>query len=329
MIKAMQSAIAGLRTHQTKMDVIGNNIANVNTWGYKGKSANFADMMYQNYITGSAGEQTDGALGGVNTSQIGFGAQVSSIVSDFTVGGRSYTGRPFDCMIDGSGFFIVGGYSNAGFPQGDASNPYGIKNNGLSVSRVGIFQSPGGYLTDDQGNYVYGYAADTTNTSHQVPNPNPPGGFTDVTHDYYDPNYARPDTATLVPINLNAGLAADGSESYSSYTIGKDGVIVGTVKGTDEQRIVGYIALATVQNTAGLEQSSGYLYSFGRNVGDISVGQPDTGSGFVIANNLEMPTVDLATEVSQMITTQRGYQANTKIITVTDQMLEDLVNMKR
>ena len=151
MIRSMQSAIAGLKSHQTKMDVIGNNIANVNTWGYKSKSANFADAMYQNYITGAAGNAAAGFTGGINTSQIGYGANVSSITSNMETGTQSYTGRAFDCMINGPAFFIVGPYTT----NVDTDDLDGA---GLSLSRVGIFSmDSNGYLVDDKGNYVYGY----------------------------------------------------------------------------------------------------------------------------------------------------------------------------
>ena len=133
MIRSMQSAIAGLKSHQTKMDVIGNNIANVNTWGFKSKSANFADAMYQNYITGAAGNATAGNLGGINTSQIGYGANVNSISVNATTGTQSYTGRAFDCMVNGPAYFIVGPYT----PNVDVGN---LAGQGISLSRAGIFK---------------------------------------------------------------------------------------------------------------------------------------------------------------------------------------------
>ena len=76
MVGSMFAAISGLKSHQTKMDVIGNNIANVNTWGYKTQTANFMDAAYRTAISGSAGSATSG---GVNSSQIGYGANVGSI----------------------------------------------------------------------------------------------------------------------------------------------------------------------------------------------------------------------------------------------------------
>ena len=307
MIRSMQSAIAGLKSHQTKMDVIGNNIANVNTWGYKSKSANIADAMYQNYITGAAGNAAAGFTGGINTSQIGYGANVSSITSNMETGTQSYTGRAFDCMINGPAFFIVGPYTT----NVDTDDLDGA---GLSLSRVGIFSmDSNGYLVDDKGNYVYGYTTGTVDP-----------GTGNVTVD----------TAAgteLQPIRLNVaidGTPAGNPITYSSVKIGSDGVI--TVVDKDSiSHVVGQFALATVENVNGMEQDSGFTYEITENAGEINVGPQNDASGEVLSGYLEMSNVDLATEMSYMITTQRGYQANTRMITVSDQMLEELVNMKR
>ncbi|HIW84118.1 MAG TPA: flagellar hook-basal body complex protein [Candidatus Dorea gallistercoris] len=305
MIRSMQSAIAGLKSHQTKMDVIGNNIANVNTWGFKSKSANFADAMYQNYITGAAGNATAGNLGGINTSQIGYGANVNSISVNTTTGTQSYTGRAFDCMVNGPAYFIVGPYT----PNVDVGN---LAGQGISLSRVGIFKMDNnGYLVDDKGNYVYGYVNGTVDGDGNV----------DVTDD--------PGTA-LAPINLTQGIINGGHENitYASMSIGTDGII--TVVDEDSiPHVVGKIAVAMVENTEGLEQSGGYTYNIGDNAGVVTVLGANDATGEVLSGYLEMSNVDLATEMSYMITTQRGYQANTRMITVSDEMLEELVNMKR
>ena len=307
MIRSMQSAIAGLKAHQTKMDVVGNNIANVNTWGFKNKSANFADAMYQNFLTGTGGNTTAGNLGGVNTSQIGYGANMNSIVVNTQTGTQSYTGRPGDCMINGPAYFIVGSFAQN-------VNAAGIEASGLSLSRVGIFNiDNNGYLVDDKGNYVYGY---TTGTGD---------GNGNITVDT---------TTDLTPINVRVGIAdnpaggQDQNLTYSSMTIATDGTV--TIVDQDSvPHVIGRIAVATVENPAGLEQNGGFLYNIGDNAGAVTVGGTNAATGDILSNYLEMSNVDLATEMSNMITTQRGYQANTKMITVSDEMLETLVNMKR
>ena len=113
MVKSMNAAIAGLKAHQTRLDVIGNNIANVNTWGYKTRTTNFKDSVYTNLINGQSGNAVLGNLGGINVSQLGYGSVVSSVSANFGTSNGQYTGNDLDCMIDGTGFFIVGPYRDA------------------------------------------------------------------------------------------------------------------------------------------------------------------------------------------------------------------------
>lgn len=304
MVKSMNAAIAGLKSHQTKMDVLSNNIANVNTWGFKSRTTNFQDALYSNSISGSAGATENGKLGGINTSQIGYGNTVSSISTNFSTGSRQYTGNPLDCMIDGTAFFIVGPF------RGQNGNATAVEvgkigESGLFLSRVGIFQpDSNGYLVDNTGNYVYGFAAKAD------------GAF-DV-------------TGGLVPIQIPEDKTAGGGArlSIQTWTIGTDGTVVG-VDDKNVPHTIGKIAVASVENPSGLEQNNGYLYKIGANAGTVKGMETTSATGTIQSNFLEMSNVDLASDIATMITTQRGYQANTKIITVTDEMLEQLVNMKR
>lgn len=294
MVKSMYAAIAGLRSHQSKMDVISNNIANVNTWGYKSRSANFQDAMYQNVINSTAGNATAGGTGGQNSSQLGYGVNVGSITTNFTTGSWGFTGDPLNCMINGNGFFIVGPMI-ADPTAGIASNNFATS--GLSLSRVGIFSvDNNGYLIDDGRNYVYGFTQNTDGTLN-----------TDV----------------LKPLKI-PNDATGQQYKIQTYKIGTDGTITG-ITFDKEQITIGKLALAAVENPNGLEQSAGYLYSAGPNAGQITAVEGD----YFLSNYLEMSNVELASDMASMITTQRGYQANSKIITVTDEMLEQLVNMKR
>ena len=300
----MQSAIAGLKAHQTKMDVVGNNIANVNTWGFKNKSANFADAMYQNFLTGTGGNATAGNLGGVNTSQIGYGSNLNSIIVNTQPGTQSYTGRPGDCMINGPAFFIVGNFNaTVGIGTATDDDANALSAGGLSLSRVGAFTlDSNGYLVDDKGNYVYGYVTGTGDTVDE-------------------------NATTISPIQLTQDLQ-NNDITYNSLSIADDGTIT-VVDNNSVAHVVGKIAVAMVENTGGLEQDNGFLYGIGPNAGNVSVMTQREATGAILSGYLEMSNVDLATEMSYMITTQRGYQANTRMITVSDEMLEELVNMKR
>ena len=108
MMRSMYSAVSGLKTHQTRMDVIGNNIANVNTVGFKASQMTFQDMLYQN-ITGASGPSD--TIGGTNAKQIGLGVTTGATNLNITnAGAAETTGRGFDIRLtDGSStnFFIV------------------------------------------------------------------------------------------------------------------------------------------------------------------------------------------------------------------------------
>ena len=162
MVRSMYAGVASLRTHQMKMDVIGNNIANVNTIGYKSSRAAFKDNLYQT-MKGSSNPTAD--FGGGNARQIGYGAQVASIDVSHAVGGYAPTGLALDAMIAGNGYYIVGPRITGGFASGDGSIAQ------LNFTRVGNFNFDGqGYLVDSNGYHVYGFT--NFNTSDiRVSNP--------------------------------------------------------------------------------------------------------------------------------------------------------------
>lgn len=533
MVKSMFAAVAGLRTHQSKMDVIGNNIANVNTWGYKAGSMSFKDTMYQTSASGSGGSTEAGSYGGTNANQVGYGVTTGSITYDFGSGGMSPSSRGLDCMIDGSGFFFVG-------PMHDGpitlDSEDAIRSSGLKLSRVGKFDVDShGYLVDDAGNYVYGFvnssdditssdsfdttslqplkipttadmatvknnnastdvsdaktayneavaalntaqgslgtaeqeyieaknaydseytaqgiatkksdyeAAETTmNTAYKawIDNPDPAnelnlreayytakrdyetkkyiyikdntnlctnsasttdldtawGNYITAFENYwgtagspidpldpankpalddalktlqgYENDLSKTESGSLLDTMTSAKLEVDKAsaavtaaekkvtqaangvtsaqdsatstassnttaddtlEKMTSYKILNNGTVTG-VASDGSTIVLGKIALAGVQNTSGLVKDSGYYYSIGANAGNVSAYEAGGSEGKILGNYLEMAKVDLATEMTDMITTQRGFQANSKIITVTDTMLEELVNMKR
>ncbi len=113
MMRSMYSGVSGLKVHQTKMDVIGNNISNVNTVGFKASTVTFSDILYQT-SSNASGPNANAGTAGINAKQIGLGANLSSITSQMAVsGGSQRTDNAFDIMIEGDGFFIVNnGQSN-------------------------------------------------------------------------------------------------------------------------------------------------------------------------------------------------------------------------
>ena len=366
----MYAAIAGLKTHMSKLNVVGNNIANVNTSGYKSQRTVFRDALYTMYSGGSDGTTTTGSK---NPSQIGYGSQVSSIDLNMTTGNYSPC-NAMDCMLYGDGFFLVGNKTTAATITG--MDPASFK--ALKLTRVGDFRfGADGYLVDGKGNPVYGFM----NTGVDK------DGNPQVSDQLVAIRLPKVDGKTIkYPVVKNA----DGTEnsalkdavghkdpnddkseevelpfaSLDSISIDtKSGRISGTVKDTDTVVTIGYLAVGNPTNPDGVTHEGESYYSCSDGAGDLKITMlggvaedlgikyvngslankandadfvynrdaaiGSAGSTTLYTGGLEGSNVDLATEISEMITTQRGYQANTRIITVTDSMLEELVNMKR
>ncbi len=159
MVKSMYAAVAGLKTHQAKLDVIGNNIANVNTYGYKKERASFADTYY---ATSQAASEATAATGGLNPTQVGYGVQMAAVNNIVTTGGAAITDNPTDVMITGNGYFLVGAFNQEGYTK--LSNESGTGEMGsltdLNLTRVGLFNFDGqGSFVDVNANYVYGFSS--------------------------------------------------------------------------------------------------------------------------------------------------------------------------
>ncbi len=143
MVRSLFSGVSGLKTHQQKMDVIGNNIANVNTTGYKTSVTTFQEVYYQTKKNGSAGTSTQG---GVNPSQVGYGAKLGAIGQVMGQSGFTYSDSVYDCALSGEGFFQV---------MDEAGN--------IFYSRAGVFNvDNAGNLVDSNGNMVLGVSGDAT-----------------------------------------------------------------------------------------------------------------------------------------------------------------------
>lgn len=274
MLRSLYSGVSGLRGFQTKLDVIGNNIANVNTVGYKKSRVTFQDLMSQ---TTSGAMGPTGNRGGVNPMQVGTGSALSSIDVLHTQGFRETTNNPLDLQIEGDGYFIV-------------ETP-----NGNAYTRAGNF-----YLDDDE--YLV----------------NANGYFV------LDINGER------IQVVTESSDEEVASERPQSVSIEKDGSIVMVNKENTTVTHDSIIGLAVFSNPAGLEKMGENLYRESENSGVPTVSQPESDTaGSLISGALEMSNVDLAEEFTEMITAQRGFQANTRIITTSDEILQELVNLKR
>ena len=138
MMRSLFSGVAGLKTHQTKMDVIGNNIANVNTVAYKSQNVTFQELMYQTTQAASAANAETGR-GGINAKQIGLGVQTGAINANISTSGASQTtGNPFDIQIKGDSFFVVSDGANNYFTRAgafyvDGAGNLAMTSNGYTV----------------------------------------------------------------------------------------------------------------------------------------------------------------------------------------------------
>ncbi|QNE15615.1 flagellar hook protein FlgE [Pseudarthrobacter sp. NBSH8] len=391
MLRSLYSGISGLRVHQTMLDVTGNNIANVNTTGFKASATQFQDTLSQ--MTEGAAAGQDGA-GGSNPAQIGLGVRVAGISTNFGQGSAQNTGRGSDMMISGDGFFITGKggqnfYTRAGAFELDSAGRLvsadggilqgwaaadGVVNTGGAVGNIVL--SPNttsaarattaatleGNLPSDAKigtaveRQVQVFGADGVSRSLDMTFSRTAAGW-DVAGT--DANGAIGTTAlafqdgklTTNPATLNVGAIAvnldvltgyagmstltvagqDGSAAgkLESYTLASDGSLVGSFS-NGSREVLARVALAKFANPGGLEKAGGSSYVATGNSGAAQLGTPgDAGIGTLATGSLEMSNVDLSQEFTNLIVAQRGFQANARIITTSDEVLQELANLKR
>lgn len=284
MLRSMYSGVSGMKNLQVKMDVIANNIANVNTIGFKSSRVMFQDIMSQTTTQATAGQP--GGLGGTNMQQIGLGVQVGSIDTIHEPGAPTSTGRDLDFYLEGGGYFVV--------RDGEGNNLY---------TRDGIFTRDGnGDLVNSSGMKVMG-AVSTNNTTAP-----------DITNN-------SPLAALNVPEEFNG-------QAYQSMAIDKYGVV--SAKYGNQDVIIGRVAVATFNNPDALQKLGGNNYGATVNTGNAILGAAgQNGSGMMQSGKIEMSNVDLSTEFTEMIVASRAYQANSRSITTSDEMLQELLNLKR
>ena len=375
MLRAMDAAVAGLRAHQGKLDVLSNNIANVNTFGFKAQSYSFKDTLYHTTNASAAGTATaatNGAAktGGTNAAQYGYGSLTGSIATDFTSSTPSYIGG-FNASINGPGFFItspqndVNGISVdvASANQTSVTTTTGqMKSSDFYYTRVGQFNvDSNGMIVDSNGNFVYGFRPDyyTDAKTYGKTSDGDSGSGDSGSGDSGE----GPDNRQLVPLRApeagtkvieengtpvktqNGDFETLPSMPIKSIEIGNDGVIKAIVEqkqkveGSTQDSVtkeisivIGKVAIASFQNQEGLMKAGNNTFTTAAsdNTGNVTATEPGVGATpTLMAGYLENSNVDLAKEFTDMITSQRGFQANSKVITVSDEILQELVNMKR
>jgi flagellar hook protein FlgE len=305
----MYTSITGLRNHQTMLDVVGNNIANVNTYGFKGSTTAFKTLLTQTMQGAGAPSPT---LGGTNFQQVGLGMTVDSIAQKFTQGALQTTGNGTDLAIQGDGFFMVTndiGNIAGGTPE-------------MFYTRAGNFNfDANGTLVTSDGYHVLGYLdSDPATAGFQLQISQPP-----------IPADSQLGSIVVDPVLMSDPIVGpDGSVSV----IDRDPSHVSAppvATDTYNTRItIGYIAMSRFSNSSGLEQVGNNRWQESLNSGQpVSNVSGAEGLGQLSVGYLEMSNVDLATEFTEMIKAQRGFQANSRVITTADEILQELVNLKR
>ena len=413
-LRSLFSGVSGLRNQQAMMDVIGNNIANINTVGFKSSRATFSELYAQ---TLRGGTQPSTTNGGTNPIQVGLGMTINSIDTLFTQGSFETTSNPEDLALNGSGFFIVkqngrdlytrdGTFQVDGnarlttksgaIVQGKMADAQGNIPSGTSLQDIliqkdtkspaksttaakfagNLNSSAANGSTVDSSVTVYDTLGNATNVvltytktgndawswTAAAPAPattsasgtvtfNTDGTLNSVTGSplVITPGTGAPDisfsldlgTPTATAPGTFAGLTQtsgtssvrlmnqDGytSGSLTDVNIEKDGTIRATFQ-NGQKLALGQIMIAEFNNPSGLLKSGDNCWDVSANSGSPSV-VDGSGNTTIVSSALEQSNVDLADEFTKMITAQRGFQANARVITTSDEILQEVVGLKR
>jgi flagellar basal-body rod protein FlgG len=261
MIRALKTAASGMEAQQLQIDIIANNMANVNTVGFKKARGEFQDLYYQQLR--SASGPTVGQTASPIGLEIGQGVRMMSSQKMFSTGEMMQTGNPLDLAIEGRGFFKI-------------QKPDG----GFAYTRAGNFK---------------------LNADRQI-----------VTADGYqvDPGIEVPEDAVEVSIN-------------------REGLVTALRQGAKDVTRVGQITLVTFQNPAGLQSMGRSLYEATPASGEVTEAEPGTdGLGTLVQRQLESSNVKVVEEMIDLISAQRAYEINSKVVQATDQMLREATNLR-
>lgn len=262
MLRSLYTAATGMIAQQTQIDTTSNNIANVNTIGYKKQRAEFADLMYQTMEY--AGTSTSSTTISPTGIEVGLGVRPTAISKLFTQGNFKETGNPLDMAITGQGFFQVQ------LPDGTTA-----------------YTRNGSFKLDSNGNIV-------NSDGYQM-----------------IPQVTIPQDATQI-------------------SIGTDGTVSVLQAGQTQMTQVGQIELANFVNPAGLHSLGNNNYINTTASGDPITSTPGlNGLGEIRQQFVEMSNVQLVEEMTDLITGQRAYEANSKAITTSDEMLQTVNSLKR
>jgi len=274
MLASLSSAVSGLDAFQQDMNVIGNNIANVNTNGFKSATMDFGDSFSNTLQAATAATSSSGSS---NTMQVGTGVAIDAISNNWTTGTLAQ-GNPDDMAIQGEGFFIVKDPSSTGAQYVTQAGNFTLDSSGFLVTQPNLYRAQG-------------YAISGTTTSQ-----------------------------TLSDIQI-------GTSGVTDYSMNAAGV-VSVLNSSGVSQPIFQVALQNFANPDALESVGNNLYGNITNAGPTGPAAPNTnGLGTISKGEVELSNVDLSGEMANLITAQRGFEANSKIITASDEMLQTVVNM--
>jgi flagellar hook protein FlgE len=301
LIGTLTDGVSALKAFTKDLEVIGNNISNVNTTAFKSSTSSFSEQ-FSNTLRASTSS--------TSSMQVGTGVALNSINVNYSQGALSTTGNSTDLGISGNGFFLVN--NNIDPTKGD-----------VYATRVGSFHwDAAGYLVNEQGLYVQGQ---TAAGAWEDPNATPP---------------VDPTTYVTGPIRktLDANLpTTPNTISIKSISFGRDGAVVESYSDGTTQT-VGKVLVKQFSQPSMLMSFGKGLYTSLQNAGpsggkvsfDTTIDLPNQGAnGAIESGTLELSNVDLTAEFANMITAQRSFQANSRLVTVADNVLEEIVNLKR
>ncbi len=408
MLRSLFAGVSGLQTHQVRMDTLGANISNVNTFGFKRSRATFKELVSQNIAGATA---PDANRGGTNPVQVGLGVQIGNVAQIFQQGNLQFTGANTDMAVEGGGFFTLKSGQTTRLTRAGA---FSIDANGTLVDPASGYRVQG-WLADSAGVVTPNTvttdimipvgsaisARSTTAVSYglNIDSDSAVADTVPVTSSVFDSLGAlhaitltmtktADNTWTYAASSSEAGVTATGTgtitfdpatgavatggtgaltvalpgglpdlaismdfaqvtqfasvDSLSAlsqngfdtgqleqFTVDNAGIITGSYS-NGRILTIGQLAMSSVTNPAGLNREGGNYYSESPNSGLIQVGVAGVaGRGRVLSGTLEASNVDLSQEFTALITTQRGYQANARVVTTSDEMLQELLNLKR
>lgn len=297
MLRSLYSGVSGMKNLQNELDVVANNIANVNTIGFKSSRVVFQDIISQNIQAASA---PNGGRGGTNAMQIGLGVSTAAIDTNTGAGATQITGNSSDLAIQGNGYFVV---NRGGEQQFTQNGDFTLDSAGNLIASDGSFVQ-GAVATNPNDAVTNGTNATNTGLKN-IKVPTTFGGGT-----YQAGSFA---------------IVTDGSVT-AKYTIpGANGAA-----DTTQTFTIGKVAVATFTNPNGLAKAGNTSFTASNNSGNAVINDPgNNGAGALQAGALEMSNVDLSTEFTNMIVASRAYQANAKSITTSDEILQTLISLKQ